>query len=267
MSQAYRIGAGMRVDRASQYGEGGRWPADALTVPVDGLRSLTKLMKVENMTKDRLARETAIEESRKRFGIEVILFERDFGINSYLNRAPELKNPEQLSGARILVNRYHLLDLLPKEGRVVEVGVDRGHFSRRILDSAKPDSLTLIDIDLSRMTDENREFLSRNPSVEIIEGDSAKTLKSLKGKFDWVYIDAHHGYDFVKRDIEAIYKKIKLDGYLIFNDYTMWSPANMMNYGVMRAVNEFLNDNQNWVVTHLALQGAGYHDLAIQRRA
>ena len=149
----------------------------------------------------------------------------------------------------------------------MEVGVDRGHFSRRILDSAKPDSLTLIDIDLSRMTDENREFLSRNPSVEIIEGDSAKTLKSLKGKFDWVYIDAHHGYDFVKRDIEAIYKKIKLDGYLIFNDYTMWSPANMMNYGVMRAVNEFLNDNQNWVVTHLALQGAGYHDLAIQRRA
>eukprot|EP00456_Euglypha_rotunda_P089381 TRINITY_DN9246_c0_g2_i1.p1 TRINITY_DN9246_c0_g2~~TRINITY_DN9246_c0_g2_i1.p1 ORF type:complete len:220 (+),score=24.17 TRINITY_DN9246_c0_g2_i1:101-760(+) len=219
------------------------------------------------MAKDKAARAQELEAERQKFGVMVQLFERDFGTNSYLHRAPEFRNPQQLAGAKILVNRYKLLGLLPKRGRVVEVGVDRGNFSRQIIQATEPTSLTLIDIDLSRMTEENTKYLSQHPAVTIIGGDSATTLQSLNGEFDWIYIDAHHGYEYVTRDIQASCDKIKVGGYLVFNDYTLWSPANMMNYGVLRAVNEFMNDHQGWTVTHLALQGAGYYDLAAQRIA
>jgi predicted O-methyltransferase YrrM len=220
------------------------------------------------MTQDFDARLRQLEQARKQFGNLVKSFESDFGRNSFLQRAPDLTNPErQLAGSTIVVNRYRLLELLPKNGRVVEVGVDRGLFSKQILRVAKPRDLTLIDIDLSRMEQENRAVLEASGKVQIIEGDSATMLNSLTGMFDWIYIDAHHGYDYVVADINASHKKIEIGGYLVFNDYTIWSPANMLSYGVMRAVNEFLNANPGWVVTHLALQGAGYFDLAVKRIA
>ena len=49
--------------------------------------------------------------------------------------------------------------------------------------------------------------------------------------FDYVYIDGEHLYDWVKRDIELWYPKVKKGGILAGHDYEMSS--------VMRAVTEF----------------------------
>lgn len=214
---------------------------------------------------DEARRREDLETLRRKFGIQVQLFERDFGMSSYLHRAPKLKHAHQLEGAEILIDRETLIDRLPKAGDVIEVGVDRGNFSRRILETAKPRSLTLIDIDLSRITDENRSFVLSQRNVTILEGDSSSTLSTLTGEYDWIYIDADHGYQAVQKDIVAATRKVKLGGFLVFNDYTMWSPANMMNYGVLKAVHELLNKDQNWAMRYLALQGAGYHDVALKR--
>jgi cephalosporin hydroxylase len=134
----------------------------------------------------------------------------------------------------------------------------------KILELTTPSKLILIDIDLKRLKEENEAILRRNERVEFIEGDSAEELFKLpKHSCDWIYIDACHDYDHVRRDIIAAADKVRVGGYLIFNDYTSWSPANMMNYGVSRAVNEFLNENPNWLVSSFALSPGGYHDIAL----
>jgi predicted O-methyltransferase YrrM len=214
---------------------------------------------------DQAARLARLDEQRRGFGVQVLLFERDFGVNSYINRAPSLADPQQLVGAEILADRYEIIRRMPKNARVVEIGVDTGKFSRFIIENAAPADLTLIDIDLDRLKEANRAFLAERPEAKIIAGDSSTTVRGLEGEFDWIYIDADHGYDAVVKDTEAAWPKIKVGGYLIFNDFTAWSPANMMNYGVLRCAIEFLNAHPNWQVRYLGLQGAGYHDLAVQR--
>jgi predicted O-methyltransferase YrrM len=217
------------------------------------------------MEDQRESRLKTIEDARRRLGQLIQSFERDYGSNSYLNRAPTV-SATQLEGAKLLPDRYALLELLPKAGTVIEVGVDKGDFSLRILETAQPQHLTLIDIDLSRLRPENERLLREVPLVHFIEDDSARSLSRIaKSSCDWIYIDAHHGYEYVSRDIQAAFDKIRIGGYLVFNDYTLWSPANMMNYGVSRAVNEFLNANRDWVVDCFALQGGGYHDIALRR--
>ena len=57
----------------------------------------------------------------------------------------------------------------------------------------------------------------------------------LDNYFDYVYIDGEHLYDWVKRDIELWYPKVKIGGILAGHDYEMSS--------VMRAVAEFRDMN------------------------
>jgi hypothetical protein len=69
----------------------------------------------------------------------------------------------------------------------------------------------------------------------------------------------------VKRDIEISKKKIRHDGYLIFNDYTYWSPLECMKYGVIEAVNELCAE-EDWEVLFFSLNPRLYCDVAIRRR-
>lgn len=217
------------------------------------------------MSSEKSSRLQEIERARKHLGSLVQAYERDFGINSYLNRAPRVAQ-KKLDFSRMLVDRYELLRQLPQNSLGVEVGVDKGDFSRHILDSVDPVHLCLIDIDFSRLSVANEKILRNESRVELIEGDSALCLTKLASRAcDWIYVDAHHGYEYVSKDIQAAHDKIKLGGYLVFNDYTLWSPANMMNYGVSRAVNEFLNQTEDWTVAFFALSGGGYHDIALRR--
>jgi len=82
--------------------------------------------------------------------------------------------------------------------------------------------------------------------------------------FDWIYIDAQHTYDGVKRDIAAARRKIKADGLLVFNDYTMWSYVEMQPYGVVAAVNELCIE-EGWEIVYLALPSHMYCDVAVRR--
>jgi hypothetical protein len=69
----------------------------------------------------------------------------------------------------------------------------------------------------------------------------------------------------VIRDIAAAKAKVAPSGFLLFNDYTFWSPTECMPYGVVRAVNELcLNDD--WEFAYLALGNFGYMDVALRRR-
>ena len=102
-------------------------------------------------------------------------------------------------------------------------------------------------------------------SVVLHEERSARALRKLSDRYlDFVYIDADHSYEGVKKDITVAKRKIRDDGYLIFNDYTYWSPAECMRYGVMQAVNELCLD-EGWEFVFLALDPYMYCDVVIRR--
>lgn len=206
-----------------------------------------------------------MEIARRNFGSLVQKFEKDFGLNSYLNRAPKIEDSNKLGNAILLSDRYQLLSRLPKNSNYIEVGVDKGDFSKSIIKNCNPSKLILIDADTSRISTKNMNLFKSNESVEIIQGYSDKVLARLTGNYECIYIDGDHSYNQVCIDIDCAKDLVSVGGFLVFNDYTLWSPANMMNYGVSRAVNEFLNRSNDWEVAFFAFQGGGYHDIALRR--
>jgi len=181
---------------------------------------------------------------------------------AYHDRAPEL--PQRLlAGCRLLQNRNDLVKLLPKKGVVAEVGTDGGTFVRFMLDASQPRQLHLFKLDASRV--ENISEGLREGIITLHEGDPASMVSAMPDEyFDWIYVDNGHLYKDAKADIEVSASKVKPGGYLVFNDYAVWSPVSMNRCGVARAVNEFCIANE-WEVVFLAFQSMMYNDVALRK--
>jgi predicted O-methyltransferase YrrM len=148
----------------------------------------------------------------------------------------------------------------PKNGNACEIGTSTGIFARLILDTLKPTTMHICDIDFSRFDNRLRE----RPGVQIHEGDSVKAIKSFAdASLDFAYIDADHAYKSIKREIAAIRTKVKPGGYIAFNDYTRWSVTEVQPYGVVAAVNEAIRD-EKWQMVAVALSGTGHFDVAVR---
>lgn len=174
---------------------------------------------------------------------------------------------EHLEKCRLLPNREELITKhLPKGGRVAEVGTFRGHNARTILSGAQPDELHLIDVDFSQLerTEPIGAALQSGQAV-LNQNDSVAALLTFPdGYFDWIYIDGDHSYEGVTRDIAAAAQKVKHDGLLVFNDYTYWSHAELVPYGVIHGVNE-LCLREGWYLEYYTLDSLMYCDVAIRR--
>lgn len=173
---------------------------------------------------------------------------------------------DRLANCRVVPQRDDILAMMPAGAICAEVGVLAGEFSQAILETCRPAELHLIDLDLStgRVADRFREEIAAG-RVTLHESDSADTLKSFPdGHFDFIYIDGDHSYAGVVRDIDAAHPKVRSGGYLLFNDYTFWSSAECMPYGVVQAVNEFCIAH-DWEIVAFALNYLGYADVALRR--
>ena len=172
---------------------------------------------------------------------------------------------KHLANCRMFPLREDILDRMPKGGKAVELGVQEGEFSQEILKICRPAELHLIDIDLTKFRVAERfAYEIERGVVTLHEGDSATTISSFPDNyFDFIYVDADHGYAGVKRDIAAAVPKLGRDGYLLFNDYTFWSPAECMPYGVMQAVNELCIEDE-WEIVYFAFGYMGYSDVAVR---
>lgn len=193
--------------------------------------------------------------------------------NSFLISAPILQN-RHVKNCRLVESRAKLLEYLPKDSVVAEVGTQYGNFAEKIFSITQPKKLHIIDNNLqlfkNQVTQKQKILLQegiKNGTIELHEGDSSTILSEFPDEyFDWIYIDADHAYEGVCKDIDRGYKKVKSDGMMVFNDYTNWSICEIMPYGVARAVNEFCLAN-NWEIVFLALQSLGYHDIAIKKNS
>lgn len=167
----------------------------------------------------------------------------------------------QIRNRRELVHFANLLNL----EYAVEVGVREGRYSKFILDNTNVKTLYAIDpwesnVELNTPEDAYQQCKDRLTPY----GNRAIMLKAYSPdiclifqdeSFDFIYIDALHDYESVKKDINAWYPKLKKGGILAGHDYsTRWE-------GVMLAVNEFVSE----VGLKLNLTGVGADDEEIEK--
>ena len=190
--------------------------------------------------------------------------ERSSWWEGLLQPAPQLRE-DHLRKCVVVPERTVLLERLPQGGVVAEVGTLHGEFAREILRIVEPRELHLIDHDIQPRVHEMAEDASLRNRLHVHQGDSVEMMLTFPDEyFDWIYIDAQHTYDGVKRDIGAARRKIKADGLLVFNDYTVWSYVEMQPYGVVAAVNELCIED-GWEIVYLALPCHMYCDVAVRR--
>jgi hypothetical protein len=196
---------------------------------------------------------------------------------------PEIR-PEHVVGARLYSERREMAKaLVPPGGRIAEVGVAAGYFSEFLLEELKPIEFAAIDLftmdqypviwgrpqselfEGKSHLDFYRDKFGRRPGVRVEVGLSHEALERFPDEhFDFIYIDAGHDYIDVKQDADVAGRKLKKDGIIFFNDYTMSDHVNLGAYGVVQAANEFIV-NGDWKILGLSLQHRMFCDLAITR--
>jgi predicted O-methyltransferase YrrM len=169
----------------------------------------------------------------------------------------------------VVADRLEMLKRFAKGGVVAELGCLRGEFAKCILSIVQPDQLHLFDLSFHQeQTPFDHGFFK--PSIDngqtvLHEGDSSTLLSEFPDEyFDWIYIDGDHSFEGVSKDLEQAKRKIKRDGILAFNDYTIYSPFEKMQYGVQRAVNDLILDEGFEIVIY-ALSICGYPDVCLKK--
>lgn len=159
--------------------------------------------------------------------------------------------------------RSFLLEMLPKQSIGAEIGVHTGNFSQKIISSIAPKELHLIDPWKYETSDtyaeawyggrakEGQRTMDGRYSkvcnrfsqemqagqVKVHRGYSTDILEQFPDEyFDWIYIDGNHLYEYVKKDLELSFKKTKLRGLIIGDDY---GSGGWWKGGVKQAVDEF----------------------------
>lgn len=149
-----------------------------------------------------------------------------------------------------------LLQLLPKNQVICEIGVFAGDFAEWILKALMPKKLYAVDpypgvIMCSGNQDgHNIEHYETKilgwfarTRTEIIPEFSADFLKTLSdGHLDAIYIDGDHSYEGVKADLELARHKVKAGGWIFGHDYRRHPTKGNPNVdcNCERAVNEFI---------------------------
>ncbi|MDM0105010.1 class I SAM-dependent methyltransferase [Variovorax sp. J22R24] len=200
---------------------------------------------------------------------------------------PPKLTEEHLRGAQLFSDRFTMIEglSLPRENPIIgEVGVALGTFTDVMIQKFRPSRFVAFDtynlhaspliwgepssVLLKGMThlDFYKDRFAAQGDVMTYEvGDCHETLAAYPDEtFDLIYIDAGHEYADVKLDSINAARKLKPDGIIIFNDYVVFDHFANIHYGVVRAANELIVQD-NWRVVGLALHSEMFCDLAVTR--
>jgi hypothetical protein len=159
------------------------------------------------------------------------------------------------------LNRDAILKLLPRGGIGLEIGVNRGAYSRKIAALAAPRVLHLIDpwpVDQSDdyirtygVKDDMQahyEMVCKDFEAGIADGSVVMHRdysRNCAGAFadnslDFVYVDGMHSYEACLEDLRLYAPKLKGAGILMGHDFSNTAMGRHKQFGVVRAVSEFL---------------------------
>jgi len=164
-----------------------------------------------------------------------------------------------------LGSRNRFGDLLREKGLNgigIEIGVATGNFSQILLEHTSLQKIYFLDAWKHFSPEEykdpcnasQKEQDKRHASVikrlapygdryEIIKGDCTEIVNNFEdGYFDFLYIDANHEYQYIKRDLKNWYPKVKSGGIFAGHDY-LTSTNSKKICGVKKAVDEFCSEH------------------------
>lgn len=151
------------------------------------------------------------------------------------------------------MNRENICSIVTKHltGNYVEIGTDKGSFSKFLLDNTPCKKLFFIDPYTS--------YANYKDAINNVTGDSlynhVKTYFSNYGQdLDFVYIDGNHSYKYVLEDLKTWYPKLRKGGIIMGDDLVDfddnkrdengdvrvdWSINCFGYYGVFKALRDF----------------------------
>jgi hypothetical protein len=200
-----------------------------------------------------------------------------FSKSKPLNPPAPILKLKHLANCKFLPQRFNLLAKLPKGAIGAEIGVLGGDWSDKLIRFTKPKELVLIDtfcssdyIHLKRFTKKNhfsyiKDKFKSVEGVSFKQGLSWNCMAEYKDNyFDWIYVDAAHNYDAVKKDLNQVKRVLKDYGIIIMNDYIMHDHFMKDDYGVVAATNEFLIEN-DFEMLYFALHPNMFCDVMIKK--
>ena len=168
------------------------------------------------------------------------------------------------------LSRTEWLEFFKPSGIGIEIGVEKGNFSKVILETCPKIVLFLLDcwdypiknyydrdagsLEAQRkMLEETTWNVARwFKRVRLIKGYANEFVKFFPNNFfNFIYIDANHKYEEVKKDIELWYPKLKSGGLFSGHDYLdRLDPE--CDFGVKKAVDEFGKNNNIQIYTTIS---------------
>jgi SAM-dependent methyltransferase len=178
-----------------------------------------------------------------------------------------------ISHLKVLPNRGVLLEKMPKNGIVAELGVNKGEFSEKILEITQPKKFHLVDIwgseryhlGLRKGIESKFQDLIASDKLVINQGLSTDMVFEFPDSyFDWIYIDTDHSYEVTKAELQSYKNKIKPGGIIAGHDYALGNWGKILRYGVMEAVHEFCV-TENWEIIYLTIEMSDNPSFAIRK--
>ncbi len=178
-----------------------------------------------------------------------------------------------IQNTKLLLDREKLLEYLPKNGVLAELGVDKGDFSESILRKCKPEKLHLVDIWATEEYSQKKRKLVEEKFKEEIESGIVEINIGLSvdvgagfedNYFDWIYIDTDHTYQNTINELEIWSSKIKEGGIIAGHDFIVGYWDGMVRYGVIEAVYEFCSKH-NWEILYLTMEINTHPSFAIRK--
>lgn len=193
----------------------------------------------------------------------------------------------EVAGAALFADREAALEMIPPGGRIAEIGVALGDYSKVMLDKLRPSRFDAFDLFRLHEVEKfwgkssfewfsgrtHKEYYAQQfrtaieaGVMQIHEGDSSRLLAGMPdASYDMIYIDGDHSYEGVLRDAQVAARKLAPGGFLVFNDYVMTDHVTGAPYGVVPVVNE-LCANHGFAVAYFALQRDLFCDIALHRK-
>lgn len=103
--------------------------------------------------------------------------------------------------------------------------------------------------------------------LTLMEGVWMNDLATMKPlAFDWIFFESPSSRDETMQLLQLSKRILKQGGHIVLGNYTAWSLFEARPYGVVQAVNEFLNLH-DYSVSHFVLQRFGYSTIVLKRDA